>query len=199
MKYYTLNQLNSVRIGGTKFPLNCNRIFEIFKGKSPDEPISGEELVNTLLDSDIAWKKNIIYKNHLFADRISPASVGEKAFVRVADFLGLRNCDFSTLYAVENAENCTHIAYGRHINDCHWSVNIRHCENVIFCRNLSYSKYAVLNRPVGKDVFARISEFVKNTDAISAEALSEALQDSASAYAAAAITEYIRRKYECVK
>lgn len=153
MKYYTLRELGEKKVGLGLFNLNCNELYRLFPSVGKDEPISGEMLVNTLIESDIMSKKNALYKNHLYVDKITPDSVGADAYKKVLDFLEIKNGNLESFYSVYNAESSSNLAYAEQVKNCHWSIHIRNCNNVIFCKNVCNETCMVFNKKVEQDKF----------------------------------------------
>lgn len=153
MKYYTLNRLLNAKLGSSGLSLNCAATTKLFPGKTTEDLISGEELVNALLDSDLPLKSNVLWKNHRWIDNISPESVGETAYKRVLDFLNLKNCDLGTLYGCHDCENVSNAGIVSNAKNVSWCSCCKDCENVLYSSRVRDKEYVILNEKVSKDEF----------------------------------------------
>lgn len=167
MKHFTLNELKNANMltqSGNTFKINCSDLLKVFANKNPDAQISGEELIDTLIDYplfDNSRKIAALSQNHRFFCRISPESVGERAFKRVIALFDLTNCDFNSLYGVKNAELCSHLIIADRVKNCHYSRMIFDCENILFSNNARNKTNVVLDKEVSIEEFSEVMERVK--------------------------------------
>lgn len=153
MKYYTFQELLDAKIEGTDSPLECPQIYTLFPNKAPADMISGEEMINTLLDSAIPYKQNVIWRNHRWLHQVTPESVGGIAYQRVLDFLNLVNCDMSTMYGCHDCENVSHAYVCAGVKNAQWVMVCKDCEGVLYSRGIRDKNYVILGEQVSKDEF----------------------------------------------
>lgn len=155
MKYYTLRFFTTSCKEGTTDCINCNSILSLFPNKTIDEEISGEEIINTILDSGTRYGFDIYRNKHLLTP-ITKDTIGDSAYARLMEYLGLENSDFQTMNGVYNAKDSSYCAVCKNIEDCHWSKNVRNSKHVLFSDSVADKNYVVFDKQVGRDYYLSV-------------------------------------------